>query len=153
MYNYRKKQSIYILTYCRIVDELPMIYYLTTDLQERSTPEKLLELRKNINNLIEFVDSVPIYGKSKPQRKIKGSMYFEHKSYIIDKLKEIKINIDDTLTAGKERIIKGANTLNKIKDLENFTSKIPVYFYNNELEEEKKKKYYRYYKELKKKKR
>lgn len=154
MKNYRKKQSIYILTSCHIFSEMETMYYLTNDLFEKITPQKLLVLRDKISKLISFVEKIPIYGKSDiKERKIKGSIYFEQKNFLIDELKKLNITINETLSTGKDRILKGADVLDKINEIKQYIFYLQVYFYDNEAEKKMYKQYSGYYKELKKRER
>lgn len=153
MRNYRKQYSLYILTACSVIDEMEVIQNLTNDLFEKSSPQKLLILRGQINKLISFVEKLPIYGKSDfKERKIKGSIYFEHKTFIIDELKKININIIDAIRTGKDRILKGADVLDKIYEIASFVYYLQVYWYDNEAENQRSE-YSRYFEELKKRER
>ena len=137
MKNYRPKYSIYLLISCQIIDEMQVIQNLTNDLFEKSSPQKLLILRGQINKLISFVEKLPIYGKSDlnvKERKIKGSIYSGQKILIIDELKKININIIDALSTGKDRILKGADVLDEIIELRRYIYNLPVFWYDNEAE-------------------
>jgi len=154
MKNYRKKQSMYILTSCHILSEMSEIYYLTNDLFEKSSPEKRILLRDKIYKLLRFVEKLPIYGKSDiKERKIKGSIYFEHKNFLIKELRFIDISIIKALSTGRDRILKGADILDKINEIKEFIYYLQVYFYENEAEKQMSKQYSNYYKELKKRER
>lgn len=154
MKNYRKKQSMYILTSCHIFSEMSEIYYLTNDLFEKSSPEKRIILRDKIHKLLTFVEKIPIYGKSDiKERKIKGSIYFEQKNFLIFELKKLNITINEALCTGKDRILKGIEVLDKINEIKEFIYYLQVYFYNNKAEKKMNNKYSMYYKELKKRER
>jgi hypothetical protein len=154
MKNYRKKQSIYILTSCHIFSEMSEIYYLINDLFERSSPEKCIVLRDKINKLISFVDKLPIYGKLDiKERKIKGSIFFKHKDFLIKELRYIDITIIKALSSGRDRILKGADVLDKINEIKSFIYYLQVYFYDNKAEKKMSNMYLNFYKELKKRER
>lgn len=154
MKNYRKKQSMYILTSCHIFSEMSEIYYLTNDLFEKSSPEKRIILRDKIHKLLTFVEKIPIYGKSDiKERKIKGSIYFKHKDFLIKELRFIDITIIKALSTGRDRILKGVEVLDKINEIKKYIYYLQVYFYDNEAEKQMSNQYSRYYKELKKRKR
>jgi len=151
---YRKRKSMYILTSCHILNEMKEIYFFANDLFEKSTPQKLLVLRAKINTLISFVEKLPIYGKSDiKQRNIKGSIYFEHKDFIIEKILIIEKSISEALSTGRDRILKGADSLHKINEIIQYVYFLQVYWYDNEAEKQMSNKYSGYYKELKKRKR
>jgi len=154
MKNYRKRKSMYILTSCHIFSEMTEIYFLSNDLFEKSSPEKRIILRDKIHKLLTFVEKIPIYGKSDlKQRKIKGSIYFEHKDFLIKELRFIDITIIKALSTGRDRILKGADVLDKINEIKQYIYYLQVYFYNNAAEKQMYKQYSGYYKELKKRER
>lgn len=154
MKNYRKRKSIYILSACHIFSEMQEIHFLANDLFEKSTPQKLLVLRDKISKLISFVEKLPIYGKSElKERKIKGSIYFEHKKFLFDELKKLNITINEALSTGKDRILKGADALDKTNEIRQYIYYLQVYWYDNEAEKKMSNNYSNYYKELKKRER
>ncbi len=154
MKNYRKKQSIYILAACRIFNELETIQYLSNDLFEKTTPQKLSVLRTEIEKLISFIEKIPIYGKSEiKERKIKGSIYFEHKAFFLNEIQKIYPNITTAICAGKERVLKAVDVFDKIDEIKKYIYYLQVYWYDNEAEKKMSYQYSRYYKELKKRER
>ncbi len=147
---YRKKQSMYILTSCEIYTSLIELNYLIDDLFEKGNSRKLMMLRDKINNLIAYVEKLPVYGKPGTSRKPKESIYYKDKTYIIDGLKKLYWDLNEAFRTGKGRILKGADLLEQVFELRKYIYLIPVYQYNNENENEKAEQLSRVFVELKK---
>lgn len=154
MKNYRKKQSMYILTSCHIFSDMEYIYFLANDLFEKVSVEKSIVLRDKIRELLTFIEKLPVYQNSDlKQRKIKGSIYFEHKNFLIKEIRLLDITIIKALSTGKDRILKGVAVLDKINEIKQFIYYLQVFWYDNEDEKQMSKQYEGYYKELKKRER
>lgn len=147
----RPKQSIYIIFSCHVTEELRDFYVIINDLFKNNTPEKVVNLKDRIKNLTGYVDKIPTYGKpgSSGQRKVKYSMFYEQRTFIIFELTGINANIDEALNMGRGKILKYAEILTRIKELGIYVNKIRVYFYKNKFENRELERYRERYRKFK----
>jgi len=130
------------------------MYFLSNDLFDKVSVEKSIFLRDKVRSLLTYIEKLPVYQNSDlKQRKIKESIFCEHKDYLINELKFIDITLIKALSTGKDRVLKGIEVLDKINEIKEFIYYLQVYWYDNEAEKQMSDKYSHYYKELKKRER
>lgn len=135
MQNYKK--NLYILTYYHTIEELRDIHTESKELFDKNKCESLLKVRNRIKKLIEYIENIPSFGEPDKigERKKKTAMYCEFKKHILTEIIGINENINDALDTSKGKILKYANTLQRIENLGKKIQTFKVYYYNSKKED------------------
>lgn len=149
MQNYKK--NLYIISYWRVITELRDIHTESKELFSRNKCESLLKVRNRIKNLTEYIENIPSFGEPEKigERKKKTAMYYEFKKHILTEIIGINENINDALDTSKGRILKYANTIQRIENLGKKIQTFKVYYYNSKNENVEIVKYKERYKQYK----
>lgn len=132
MKTYRKKQSVYILTYKHIQIELLYLYSELNEFFSKNKAEHLVKVRERLSSITEFVEKIPTYETEK-ERKKKFTAPIDYKVHLLSELTNISQRINSPLI-GKDRVLQCADILETVKRLGVYNRTREVYFYESKAE-------------------
>ena len=132
MKTYRKKQSVYILTYKYIQIELLYLYSELNDFFSKNKAEHLVKVRERLSSISEFVEKIPTYETEK-ERKKKFTAPVDYKVHLLSELTNISQRINSPLI-GKDRVLQCADILETVKRLGVYNGTRKLYFYDSKAE-------------------
>lgn len=132
MKTYRRKASIYILTYNHLQIELLYLYSELNDFFSKNKAEHLVKVRERLSSITEFVEKIPTYETEK-ERKKKFTSPVDYKKHLLSELTNISQRINSPLI-GKDRVLQCADILETVKRLGVYNRTREVYFYDSKAE-------------------